>query len=167
MWPTWDWMCSLHLPWSWGRLRGDGEARAQWGGWCPHSDETCHPDHGGLDHITVEWSQQWRHMNGLGIICSVAYPAPLPLRVWPCILPLGDISGQQATARHPLIERHHSRGAVAVLSHCGSSRREELGVHSYGGCRQGLLLPLMPGFKTERPQQTQIQAAKMWMDGGF
>ena len=76
-------------------------------------------------------------------------------------------AGQQATARHPLIERHHSRGAVAVLSHCGSSRREELGVHSYGGCRQGLLLPLMLGFKTETPQQTQIQAVKMWMDGGF
>ena len=54
-----------------------------------------------------------------------------------------------------------------MLSHCGSSRREELGVHSYGGCIQGLLLPLMLGFKTETPQQTQIQAVKMWMDGGF
>lgn len=54
-----------------------------------------------------------------------------------------------------------------MLSHRGSSRREELGEHSPGGCRQGLLLQLMLGFKIERPQQTQIQAVKMWMDGGF
>ena len=145
-------MCSLHLP-CWGQIEGRrGKPE-------PSGEASALTQMRDAIQVMVAWTTlqwigvivEWSHSSGG--ICrlrdylfgGIILCLPSSVCVWPCILPLGDTAGQHAIATHPLI----SQRAVALLSHCGSSRREELGEHSHCGCRQGLLLHPMLGFKTD------------------